>query len=180
MEREEEYLARAREKEEKFKRILEEIARHRKEAQEKELNFTAPTKKQIWKKLSKKASPMIIFQSWNHTTPGGTINYNVGIKNPDPTKRIWIFNHLFIGPANMVSDVGQALCTVDTRFPRLTLPDFDGLALDPGATETLSFSFKVPNDVESTNYLGNSFLFRANWHDIGEYFDRAIFVFEVT
>jgi len=179
MKKEEKYFVRLKEKEEKLKGILEEIERHRKEAKEKKLKFTAPTKKQIWKKLIKENSPMIYFQSWGSTTPGGTLNYNVGIKNPDPTRRIWMFNHVFIGPANMVSDTGQALCTVDTRFPRLTLPDFTGLALDPGASETLSYSIEVPNNVECTNYIGNSFLFRANWHDIGEYFDRSIFVFEV-
>jgi hypothetical protein len=179
MKEEEKYFARLKEKEEKLKSILDEIERHRKAAKDKKLKFTAPTKKQIWKKLTKEGSPMIVFQSWSDTTLGGTFNYNVGIKNPDPTRRIWMFNHVFIGPANMDSDVGQALCTVDTRFPRLTLPDFAGLAIDSGATESLTYSIKVPNNVERTNYLGNSFLFRANWHDVGEYLDRSIFVFEV-
>jgi hypothetical protein len=180
MKKGEEYFVRLKEKEEKLKNILEEIERHRKKAKEKKLKFTAPTKKQIWKKLMKENSPMIISQGWGSTTPGGTFNYTVGIHNPDPTRRIWMFNHVFIGPANIVSDAGQALCTVDKRFPRLTLPKFDGLAIDPGASATLSYSIDVPNNVERTNYIGNSFLFRANWHDIGEYFDRSIFVFEVN
>ena len=165
---------------EKARSISEEVAQRRKEAKAKGLKFTGLTEEQIYRKLTKKGSPMIIWQSWGDASPGGTVTYNVGIKNPDPNRRIRMFGHVFVGPANMVSDVGVALCAVDTRFPRLTLPDFAGLSIDPGATESLSFSINVPMDVESTNYLGNCFLFRATWHDVGEYLDRGLFVFEIT
>ena len=80
----------------------------------------------------------------------------------------------------MVPDVGEALATVDSRFPRLTLPEFAGLRIAPGATESLSFSIPVPANIETSNYLGNSFLFLADWHDVGDYLDRGVFVFEVA
>lgn len=167
--------------EEMFKRITAEISRLREEAQAQKLNFTAPTEEQIWKKLTKKGSPMIVGQSWSgQTNPGGTFNYTVTISNPDPVQRIWMFDHVFIGPANMVKVVGRALLAVDERFPRLTQPDFPGLSIASGASDALKFSIQVPNNVEPGNYLGNSFLFGADWHDIGEYFDRAVFVFEVS
>ena len=164
----------------KAKRILVEIERRRKEAEEKRLNFTAVTEEQIYKKLTKKGSPIIVSQSWGHAQPGGTIVYTVGINNPDPYKQIWLFGHVFIGPGNMVTEVGDALCTVDTRFPRLTLPKFAGLKIDPDTTEYLSFSINIPVGIESTNYMGNCFLFKATWHDIGEYLDRGLFVFKVA
>jgi hypothetical protein len=57
------------------------------------------------------------------------VNYQVGISNPDPASWVWLFVHLFVGPGNMVADTGEALAPVDERFPRLTLPEFDGLQI---------------------------------------------------
>ncbi|HET9437477.1 MAG TPA: hypothetical protein VFO64_04695, partial [Gaiellaceae bacterium] len=93
---------------------------------------------------------------------------------------IWLFVHLFVGPGNMVANTGAALAPVDDRFARLTLPEFDGLQIASGATESLTFKLPVPAGVEQSNYLGNSFLFQSVWHDPGTYIDRGIFVFEVT
>ena len=124
---------------------------------------------------------MIVFQGWTGSvSPGGSLSYNVGIRNPDPIRHVWVFAHVFIGLANIVPDVGTAVAAVDSRFPRLTLPKFSGLTIEPGATQTLSFSIPIPTGIEPSNYLGNTFVFRSNWHDVGEYFDRSIFVFEVT
>jgi hypothetical protein len=161
--------------------ILKQIERHQREAERKKLAFTAPTEDQLKKKLGQARSPMIIYQSWNGgAAAGGTINYEVGIYNPDPTPWIWLFVHLFVGPGNMVADIGEALAPVDQRFPRLTQPRFDGLTINSGATEHLNFSFTIPAGMQKSNYMGNSFLFQSVWHDIGEYIDRGVFVFEVT
>lgn len=163
------------------RKVLAVIERHRKEATRKRLNFTAPDEEQLIKKLPGTKSPMIVFQSWGGSVPkGGTLNYNIGIYNPDAFTQIWLFVHLFIGPANMVPDVGAALATVDSRFPRLALPKFAGLNISSGGSATLNFSIPIPASIEPSNYLGNSFLFRADWHDVGDYFDRSIFVFEVS
>lgn len=172
---------RERHRKRQLEEILEEIERHKQQAKKKKLSFTGATREQLERKLAKTKSPMIVFQSWGGTTTSpGTINYNVGIRNPDAFGHIWLFVHLFIGPANMVPNVGAALATADSRFPRLTLPEFAGLSIASGATETLSFSIPVPANIESGNYLGNSFLFLADWHDVGDYVDRSVFVFEIT
>lgn len=171
----------AKYREGQVKRISKVIERQRKKAGEKNLNFTAPDEEQLKNKLGSIKSPMIVFQGWSGTTGSpGTINYSIGIHNPDAFTQNSLYVHLFIGPANMVPDVGAALATVDSRFPRLTLPKFFGLSIGSGATETLSFSIPIAAIIEASNYLGNSFLFRADSHDVGDYFDRSVFPFEVT
>lgn len=163
------------------RRIVEEVEQRRRAAENEGLNFTSPTEEQFLRKLKKMNSPMIVWQQWTGTVPvGGTITYSVGISNPDPVARGALFVHLFVGPANVAPDVSDALSAVDTRFPRLTLPRFAGLTIDPGTTQSLTFALKTPPALERSNYLGNAFLFQATWHDPGEYLDRALFVFEAT
>jgi hypothetical protein len=170
-----------REEEEQVSSVLDEIDKQRKRAKREGLNFTAPSKRQLRTKLGRHNSPMIVFQSWTGSAaPGGTINYTVGINNPDPVTVIWLFVHVFVGAANAIRNVGDALATVDPRFPRLTLPDFFGLSIAPSVTTSLNFQLSIPGGIEATNYLGNSFLFRADWHDVGTHFDRGVFIFKVT
>jgi hypothetical protein len=160
--------------------ILKEIEKHRKEAEEKGLSFTAPTEEQLKERLRRTDTPMIVFQGWSGTTtPGGQITYSLGIFNPDPTSRSSLYVHIIVGPANMVRGVGEALATADDRFPKLTQPPFFGLTLGPGASDQLNFTIPIPN-VEDSNYLGNSFLFEGDYHDVGSYLDRGFFPFEVA
>lgn len=162
------------------KRIRREIERAKEEAEGEGLKFTAPTDDQLRRKLGKIDSPMIVFQSWNDASPGGTVSYNVGIHNPDAFTRIWLIAHVFVGPANPVQNLGRAVQAVDPRFPRLAQPDFPGLSLASGDTDTLSFQLSVPGGIEPSEYLGNTILFQAGWHDVGEYFDRGFFLFTVS
>lgn len=97
---------------------------------------------------------MIVFQSWNSTSPGGTVNYTIGINNPDPTRSIWLFVHVFVEPANVAPDVGESLTAVDERFARLTQPQFDGLAIDPRVTKSVNFALLVTWIVASS-YSGS-------------------------
>jgi hypothetical protein len=162
-------------------KIKKDVQKLQRAAERKDWNFTTPTDDELTAKLRRAKSPMIVFQGWSGSAPpGGLINYQIGINNPDPTDWIWLFVHLFIGPGNMVGNTGMALIPVDERFPRLTLPEFDGLQIASGATETLDFRIPVPAGVEATNYLGNSFLFQSTWHNPGKYIDRSLFVFQVT
>lgn len=85
-----------------------------------------------------------------------------------------------MGSGNIDPVVGTFLLNVDNRFPRLTMPSFSGLTLAAGASATLNFTLKVPATVEKTNYIGNSCLMRFNWHDVGAYLDRGVFVFKVS
>lgn len=160
------------------KKILDVVAKLKKE--NKLANFTGITEEEIAKKFTRINSPMIVSQGWGGTSPGGTINYSLGIYNPDPTTAIWLFAHVWVGSGNVDPVVGTFLSNVDTRFARLTLPAPTGLTLAPGASTTLNFVLKVPSTVEKTNYIGNSCLMQFNWHDTGLYLDRGVFVFAVT
>jgi hypothetical protein len=163
------------------KDIADEIGRRRQEAEKNGLEFTSLTPEQLEEKLARANSPMIVYQAWNGGAPqGGAIDYHVGISNPDPIDQIWLFVHLFVGPANVATDMSEALTAVDRQFPRLTMPKFAGLTIKAGATEQLDFKFAVPAQAAKSNYLGNSFLFQSTWHDPGVYLDRSLFVFEVT
>ncbi|MBO0612332.1 hypothetical protein [Thiothrix fructosivorans] len=168
----------AEEVREHIKKIEKVIEKQKQE--NKEVNFTAVTPEEIEEKLRRVDSPMIISQGWGSTMPGGTINYNLGIYNPDPTQAIWLFAHVWVGSGNIDPVVGTFLLNVDNRFPRLTMPSFSGLTLAAGASATLNFTLKVPATVEKTNYIGNSCLMRFNWHDVGAYLDRGVFVFKVS
>lgn len=163
---------------EHIRSIEKAVEKHKRE--NKGEHFTSVTPDEIERKLKRINSPMIVSQGWSSTTPGGTFNYGLGIYNPDPTQAIWLFAHVWVGSGNVDPTVGTFLLNVDTRFPRLTLPKFFGLTLAPGASATLNFAIKVPTSVEKTNYIGNSCLMQFNWHDIGKYLDRGVFVFEVV
>jgi hypothetical protein len=86
---------------------------------------------------------MIGIQVWSRSPTPGAINYTVDTDNPDSDQWIQLFAPVFVGPANVAPNVGHALAAVDSRFPRLTMPQFDGLTLDPGVTPFLSFSLDV-------------------------------------
>jgi hypothetical protein len=143
-------------------------------------HFTAITPEELEKKFKRVNSPMIVSQGWNDAAPGGTINYTLGIYNPDPVQAFWLFAHVWVGSGNVDPTVGTFLSNADDRFPRLTQPAFDGLTLAAGASGSLTFALTVPAGVDKTNYLGNSCLMQVNWHDVGTYLDRGVFVFAVT
>lgn len=159
-------------------KIQKAIEQHKRE--HKAEHFTAVTAEEIARKLKRVDSPMIVSQGWGSAPLGGTVNYSLGIYNPDPTQAIWLFAHVFVGSGNVDPTTGTFLLNVDPRFPRLTQPDFAGLTLGPGASTILTFNLKIPSTVEQTNYLGNSCLMQFNWHDIGQYLDRSVFVFKVS
>jgi hypothetical protein len=148
--------------------------------QNKSENFIALTPEEITLKFQRVNSPLVYYQSWNSTTPGGTVNYNIGMYNPDPTNVIWMFAHVWIGSGNIDPVIGTYLLNVDTRFPRLTEPQFAGLSIAPSANATLSFAIKVPATVERTNYLGNYCLFQFGWFGVGTHYERGGFVFKVS
>ena len=160
------------------KRVQEAVEKHRRE--NKGEHFTALTPEEVEKKLRRVNSPMITSQGWGSTTPGGTVNYSLGIYNPDPTQAIWTFAHVWVGSGNIDPVVGTFLLNVDERFPRLTMPDFAGLNIPAGGSTVLNFALAVPATVQKTNYIGNSCLMQFNWHDVGTYYDRGVFVFKVA
>ncbi|HEX2050080.1 MAG TPA: hypothetical protein VHJ34_05515 [Actinomycetota bacterium] len=169
------------ERSERAREVLEEIRRRRDEAGKRGDNFTAPSEEELKRKLFGVHSPQIVWQSWGGSAPrGGTLTYSVGINNPDAYTQYWLFGHVFVGPANIAPSVGESLAAVDARFPRLTMPAFAGLSVPSGTTATLTFNIEIPTNVQVGNYMGNTYLFQATWHDVGTYFDRSLFVFGVT
>ena len=160
------------------KRVQEAVDKFKRDHKAEHMTFMSAD--DVVRKLKRVNSPMIVFQSWNSAAPGGTVSYSLGIYNPDPTLAIWMFAHVWFGSGNVDPVTGTFLSNIDERFPRLTQPAFDGLSLAPGASATLSYSIKIPASVERTNYLANSCLMQFNWHDIGTYLDRSVFVVPVT
>ena len=164
---------------EQTKKIQETIQREKRHYREQ--NFTEVTSEDIARKLRRLKSPMIVFQGWSGSAPaGGTINYSVGIWNPDPREAIWVFAHAWVGSGNVDPLVGTFLLNVDTRFPRLTEPAFAGASIGPSSSLTISFNLQVPTGVQKTNYIGNTCLMQFNWHDVGAYLDRSVWPFTVT
>lgn len=164
---------------EQTKKIQEAIEKEKRRYRDQ--NFTEVKPEDIEKKLKSVNSPTIIFQGWSSSAPpGGTINYNVGIWNPDPTQAIWLFAHAWVGSGNVDPVVGTFLLNVDTRFPRLTEPAFAGASINPSTSLTISFALQVPAGVQKTNYLGNTCLMQFNWHDVGTYLNRGVWPFTVT
>jgi hypothetical protein len=86
---------------EQTKKIQETIQREKRHYREQ--NFTEVTSEDIARKLRRLKSPMIVFQGWSGSAPaGGTINYSVGIWNPDPSEAIWLFAHAWSGPGMLI------------------------------------------------------------------------------
>jgi hypothetical protein len=160
--------------------LLEEIQRRRNEAREQGRNFSAPTGAQVLDQLLSARSPFIFSLSWNGTSSPGTINLQVGVMNPDPVTKGFLEVYVFVGPAGLVADVGQALAVVDTRFPNLTKPPGFGLSLNPSAMADLNFAVEVPNGIQPSSYMGNAFLFQDNGFGVDPVLSRANFIFLVT
>ena len=166
----------------KIKEQIQEIQKavEKQKRENKSEHFTEITPEEVEKKLKRVNSPMIVSQGWNSPPAGGTVNYNLGIYNPDPTTAIWMFAHVWVGSGNVDPTVGTFLLNIDARFPRLTEPRFAGLTLAAGGSATIAFALNIPTTADKTNYLGNSCLMRFNWHDVGTYLDRGIFVFNIS
>lgn len=144
-------------------------------------DFVTLTDEQLGKKLKRTNTPFFVAQSWSAAAAGGVVNYSVSITNPDPISQSSLWAHVFVGPANPVSDLGDFLQIVDARFPRLTQPTTSfGLTLASGASQTLSFSINVPAGMQPGRYLGNTVLIQLNLFDVGTSMDRCAFGFLVT
>ncbi len=167
------------EKAKHVKKIQEEIEKQRKNVKKGD-NFVAPTEEQLREKLGRVNSPMLTWQSWSSAPPGGTFTYSVGAYNPDPVVRGSLICYFFVGPGNAVADPGSFMLNADARFPRLAQTPPFGFSLNPGETKSISFPVKVPASAEPNGYLGNSVLFMLNFTDVGTYYDRATFCFQVT
>jgi hypothetical protein len=165
------------------KKILEAIEQERRRYEgQKNVNFAALKPKDIERKLKRVKSPMLSWQAWSSSAPtGGTIKYNVGIWNPGPDQLTQnLYAHAWVGSGYVDPNVGTFLLNVDTRFPRLTEPAFDGAKIGISSSLTISFELQVPTGVQPTNYLGNTCVMQLNFRFAGVYLDRGVWPFTVT
>jgi hypothetical protein len=162
--------------------VLEEIERARRDARERGWNLIVRDAAEILEKLRGTNTPWlgsILFNPASTPSPG-TFNFNVGFFNPDPTAWIWTYIYVFVGPALLPTDVGQALALRDTRFPVLTIPDHPGVNLQPSAGHNINVSLPVPKNLEPTTYLANCFLFNCFYFGVAYYMDRCQVPIKVT
>jgi hypothetical protein len=164
-----------------WEKLEPELARQRKEHERQGETFTSITREEFEAKMKRVNSPMIVSQGWNNNAPpGGTINYTVGVTNPDPVAVGNLAVSVSIGNRNPIVGNDQFLTAFDARFPTYAKPATVGFSLAPGASTTQSFQIKIPTGVEKTGYFGNSVLLRLSFHDVGTYFDRGCFFFDVV
>ena len=165
------------EEKKELNKMLEEIQMLKEQARAEGRSFSAPSEEELKKKIKTKKtnSPYIYMQSWSHGPPGSTITYRVYIRNPDPTSAR-LFAYVFFGPANPVADLGEALTVVDERFPRLAAGP---MYLSAGSSTNAQFTIKLPA-VDRSVFLGNCFVFKGSYHDVGSYADRGFFYVNAT
>jgi len=161
--------------------VLEEIERARRDARERGWNFVVRDAAGILEKLRGPNTPFFgaLWFSPVSTSPG-TFNFSVQFFNPDPIVYPWYYAYVFVGPALIPADVGQALALRDTRFPALTMPDFPSSFLQPNAGPVMNVSLPVPKNLEPTSYLVNCFLFTQRYFGVADYMDRCGFPLKVT
>ncbi|PRQ06183.1 hypothetical protein [Enhygromyxa salina] len=164
-----------------IRKVLDEIELVRADADRKQLNFTAVDEGMLVRKYARAHAPMIIFQAWNsEASPGGAVSYTFGVHNPDSVEATWLYGYAYVGPANFVTSVGEAVSARDRRFANLSAPRFPGQQIDPLSTVHLKFSMPIPRNIEKSTYQGNTMLFQADWHDVGQYLDRGFWSFDVA
>ncbi len=154
---------------------LKEIALFKQEAQANGLKFSSTSEEQIIKKLRGETgnSPYIYAQSWvSGTSIGAVANYTVYISNPDPTGYYPLFVSIFFGAANFLDDIAEALAGRDNRWPYLSSAPF---SLAAGGTTSKTFYYTSPTAITASTYLGNSVVWRGDYHDKGLYLDRGLF-----
>lgn len=158
-----------------------EIARERKNREKKGETFIGLSKEQFEKKMKRVESPFIAWEGWSGTVaPGGTINYTVGVQNPDSFGWDNLAVSVSIGNRNPIVSNDEFLTTFDARFPTYAKPQPFGFSLAPGASTTQSFTIRIPAGIEKTGYFGNAVLQQLSFLDVGKYLDRGVIFFEVV
>jgi hypothetical protein len=160
--------------------VLGDIERARLDARERGWNLVVRDAAELLEKLRGTNTPSFGAATAPNSTPSpGTFNFSVYFFNPDPTA--WMtYVYVFVGPAFLPADVGQALALRDTRFPALTLPDYPGFDLQPNAGHWMNVSLPVPKNIEPTTYMVNCFMFHCWYFRLADYFDRCNIPWKVT
>jgi hypothetical protein len=162
-----------------WKAFEADLARQRKNHEEKGEVFIGLTKEGFERKMKRVESPMIGGQSWTASAaPGGTINFSVW--NPDPFGWQNLAVSVSIGNRNAIVSNDEFMTTFDGRFPTYAKPQPFGFSLAAGAQANQAFALKIPAGIEKAQYFGNACLLKMDFFDVGKYLDRALFFFEVV
>jgi hypothetical protein len=155
-----------------WQKLEPELAKHKRDHDRQGETFRSITREKFEAKMRRAHSPMILSQGWtNPVPPGGTINYSVGIANPDPFEWFDLAVSVSIGNRNPIASNDEFLTAFDTRFPTYAQIIF---SLAPGEFTTPSFQITIPAGVETTGYFGNAALVQIGFFEVGQYLDRAV------
>ena len=158
-----------------------EIAQQRQKLEKRGQTFVGLNREEIDAKLRRVNSPFISSESWNNTAPpGGSINYTVGVFNPDPFGWSNLAVAVAIGNRNPIVSNDVFLTEYDARFATLAQPFTLGFSLAPGASTSFNFTVRIPAGIEKTGYFGNTVLQQLSFLDVGKVLDRACFFFGVV
>jgi len=161
-----------------WQKLEPELAKHKRNHERKGETFRSITREEFEAKMKRVKSPMILSQGWtNPVPPGGTINYSIGIANPDPFEWFSLAVSVSFGNRNPIASNDEFLTAFDARFPTYAQLIF---SLAPGQFTTPSFQITLPASIENTTYFGNAALVQIGFFDAGQLLDRACFFFDVA
>jgi hypothetical protein len=156
-------------------KIQEEMEMIVHEAKMKGLEYSVLSEEELVRKIKRETSksPYIYAQSWTSGThPGSPAVYTVYISNPDPGSYYPMFVTIFFGLANFLNDISGGLAARNTDWPYISSESF---SLASGSRTSKTFRYTTPASAALGTYLGNSIVWRGQWHDKGTYFDRGLF-----
>ena len=141
--------------------------------------FTSLGPNEIERMLGGPNNPWIFGYGFNNSTPGGTVPLSVGIYNPGASQVNNLYVHVWIG-SGIVDPTGDTfLLNVDTRFPCLTEPDFNGVSVSPLTGAAVKMTLDIPATIEKTKYMLHMCLMKISWRE-RIIFDRGIQIIEVS
>ncbi len=167
--------------------LVELMERESKESLANDENFSALPAQEIERNLKESEDPFLSGFGWKKgAPPGGRLGLRLFIYNSPtaPTERLFV--HVWVGSGNIEPSLDSFLANVDTRFPRLTRPEYPGLGegdphfapLRPGIRR-LDFELTLPSPLEESIYMGNICLMQLESHGVGRYLGRGVFPFAV-
>jgi hypothetical protein len=166
--------------EETVRKLSDEIEILRTKARDKGLAFHSLTTKELETKLTSPQTPFITSMSWTSRGPTtSSFNYSISVYNPDTNPPFYanLFAYFFFGPADMVTEVGIALLTVDQRLYR-GFAQFPYIASNTSGNVEFNYSFS--SSVPLGIYVGNGFIFNRNNHGADSYIDRTSIDVEIV
>ncbi|GIF90397.1 hypothetical protein [Catellatospora chokoriensis] len=167
--------------------MLDLIERERKDALANDENFSAMPADEVERRLATSTDPFLTMYGWRKgAPPGGKLDLRLFIHDSVEYPTPKVFVHVWVGSGNIDSGVDTFLANVDSRFPRLTRPEYPGLAegdphkfpLPPGI-KRLDFELALPAPLEESVYLGNICLMQLDNYAAGRMFGRGVFPFAV-